>query len=202
MDSSQVLGGSDLQALSNLLNPATKEDDEDIDLDDKSSIPAMTPGTVGPPAAAISSSRQSAATSSGSSKPALGNSKAIWSDHEILPLERTVLEDDPRPTPDYQVIYKQSIGSEDVFLGLNNRTPSTASCEDMVVIIDVPHTKRSDMQLDVSDTFLDFETPRLKLGLPLPHPVDSKNGKAKWDPRKSQLSITLRMKREYDFMNF
>ena len=41
-----------------------------------------------------------------------------------------------------------------------------------------------------------------KLGLHLPHPVDHKNGKAQWDGNKSQLTISLKMTRDYDFMNF
>ena len=40
-----------------------------------------------------------------------------------------------------------------------------------------------------------------KLGLHLPHPVDSKNGKAQWDKSKNLLTVTLRMLREYDFLN-
>lgn len=40
------------------------------------------------------------------------------------------------------------------------------------------------------------------LGLHLPHPVDSKSGKAEWDGKTETLSVTLKMKREYDFMNF
>ena len=41
-----------------------------------------------------------------------------------------------------------------------------------------------------------------KLGLHLPHPVDSKNGKAQWNGDKFLLTVNLTMKREYDFMNF
>ena len=41
-----------------------------------------------------------------------------------------------------------------------------------------------------------------KLGLHLPHPVDSKNGRAQWDASKCLLSVNLQMVREYDFMNF
>lgn len=41
-----------------------------------------------------------------------------------------------------------------------------------------------------------------KLGLHLPHMIDSKNGKAKWDGDKGLLTVTAKMKREYDFVNF
>lgn len=39
-----------------------------------------------------------------------------------------------------------------------------------------------------------------KLGLHLPHPVDSKNGKAQWDKSRELLTVTVRMVREYDFL--
>jgi len=41
-----------------------------------------------------------------------------------------------------------------------------------------------------------------KLGLFLPHPVDSKNAKAQWDGNQEKLFVTMRMTRPYDFINF
>ena len=41
-----------------------------------------------------------------------------------------------------------------------------------------------------------------KLGLHLPHPVDHKTGKAQWDSAKQTLTVTLRMVRDFDFVNF
>jgi hypothetical protein len=35
----------------------------------------------------------------------------------------------------YDIIYKQAVTSEDMFLGMGNKNPATASCEDMVVSI-------------------------------------------------------------------
>lgn len=40
-----------------------------------------------------------------------------------------------------------------------------------------------------------------KLGLHLPHLVDSKNGKAQWDKSKQLLTVTVGLVREYDFVN-
>ena len=31
------------------------------------------------------------------------------------------------------MLFKQAVGSEDVFLGMGNKTPLTSSCEDMLV---------------------------------------------------------------------
>lgn len=44
-------------------------------------------------------------------------------------------KDDPRIQPDYDISYKQKITTEDIFLQMGNKTPATASCEEMMVII-------------------------------------------------------------------
>jgi len=41
-----------------------------------------------------------------------------------------------------------------------------------------------------------------KLGLFLPHPVDSKNTKAQFNSESETLSVTLRLNRMLDFINF
>lgn len=33
----------------------------------------------------------------------------------------------------YEMVYKQAVSAEDVFLGMGLKTPTTASCEDLVV---------------------------------------------------------------------
>ena len=58
------------------------------------------------------------------------------------------------------------------------------------------------MNLSVESTSVDCRTPRYKLQLHLPHPVDAEAGKAKWDVDLETLTITLPIKREYDFINF
>jgi hypothetical protein len=35
----------------------------------------------------------------------------------------------------YDIVFKQAVSSEDMFLQMGNKTPSTASCEDMVVCL-------------------------------------------------------------------
>ncbi|KAK3099778.1 hypothetical protein FSP39_009503 [Pinctada imbricata] len=102
----------------------------------------------------------------------------------------------------YEILFKQSVTSEDMFLQMGNKTPATSSCEDMVVKVMLPGTRAADMTVDVKKKFLDLRTPKYKLGLHLPHPVDDKSGKAQWDNKKETLSVTLRMMREYDLFNF
>lgn len=58
--------------------------------------------------------------------------KDIWNVEEVS--EKHQYEyDDPRPQPDYDITYKQSVGTEDVFLGMGPKNPTTACCENMVV---------------------------------------------------------------------
>ena len=61
---------------------------------------------------------------------------------------------------------------------------------------------RAEMNLTVESESIDCRTPRFKLQLHLPHPVDADAGKAKWDVDAETLTITLPIKREYDFINF
>uniref|UniRef100_A0A8C4WH61 Dynein axonemal assembly factor 6 n=1 Tax=Gopherus evgoodei TaxID=1825980 RepID=A0A8C4WH61_9SAUR len=131
-----------------------------------------------------------------------GNSKDIWNTEEVP--EGSEFDDiwDPREQPEYEILFKQQVGAEDIFLGMSRKNPSTACCEDMLIKIKLPDTKSSDITLDIQDKILDLRTPKKKLLLHLPHPVDSKNGKACFISEKETLEVTLRMKREFDFINF
>lgn len=82
--------------------------------------PYATPGSIGPEAR------------NKSDQNAQSEGKDIWNTEEVT--EKQQYEyDDPRPSPDYDLIFKQSVGTEDVFLGMGPKNPSTASCESMVV---------------------------------------------------------------------
>uniref|UniRef100_A0A674JUB0 Dynein axonemal assembly factor 6 n=1 Tax=Terrapene triunguis TaxID=2587831 RepID=A0A674JUB0_9SAUR len=131
-----------------------------------------------------------------------GNRKDIWNTEEVP--EGSEFDDiwDPREQPEYEILFKQQVGAEDIFLGMSRKNPSTACCEDMLIKIKLPDTKSSDITLDIQDKILDLRTPKKKLLLHLPHPVDSKNGKACFISEKETLEVTLRMKREFDFINF
>ncbi|NXJ08482.1 PIHD3 protein, partial [Odontophorus gujanensis] len=130
------------------------------------------------------------------------NSKTIWNAGEVP--EGSEFDDtwDPREQPEYEILFKQQVGTEDVFFGMSRKDPSTACCEDMVIKIKLPETKFSDITLDIQDKVLDLRTPQKKLLLHLPCPVDSKKGKARFLSEEELLEVTLRMTREFDFINF
>ncbi|XP_076004819.1 dynein axonemal assembly factor 6 [Genypterus blacodes] len=180
-----------LQALSALLS-TQQEDDSDEDCEKVKDSACLGPGNIGLP------SRKDKEVSSAYVK---NNSKEIWSEEEVA--EGSQYEDltDPRPQPEYEIILKQSVGTEDMFLGLSRKDPSSMCCEAMLVKIKLPDTKASDVVLDVKETFLDLRTPKYKLGLHLPHPVQSQEGKAQFYSEREELQVTLLMNRPMDCIN-
>ncbi|VDP80819.1 unnamed protein product [Echinostoma caproni] len=89
------------------------------------------------------------------------NPDDIWDIDEIP--EGTQFEDihDPRPQPEYDLFYKQSVTAEDIYLQMGLKNPTTASCEFLVARIKLPGTKSDDIKLDVKEKFLDLRTPKL-----------------------------------------
>lgn len=66
--------------------------------------------------------------------------KAIWDEGEV-PDEEDVEEDelasDPRARAEFDVLYQQGMGSEDVFMGLSDRSPATEDCDAITVRVKV-----------------------------------------------------------------
>ncbi|XP_062371622.1 protein PIH1D3 [Sardina pilchardus] len=182
-----------LQALSSLLSKR----DEDDDYDDFKTVQAsakLCPGNIGPP----SSNKHN---KEGSSTYAKQNSKAIWDEEEVP--EGAQFDDltDLRPEPEYDIILKQSVGTEDLFLGMSRKDPSSMCCEGLLVRVKLPDTKASEVVLDVKEQFLDLRTPKYKLGLHLPQPVHQREGTARFISESAELEITLLMHRPMDRIN-
>uniref|UniRef100_A0A8C6UK41 PIH1 domain containing 3 n=1 Tax=Neogobius melanostomus TaxID=47308 RepID=A0A8C6UK41_9GOBI len=189
MESLGVSSLQNLRALSALLNPQQEQEDEDCERQNPSA--ALCPGNIGP-----KPKKETPAVSS-----SFSNSKDIWTEEEVAEGSQFDDLDDARPQPEFEVIMKQSVGTEDIFLGLNGKDPSSMSCEALLVKVKLPDTKLADVVLDVRETFLDLRTPKYKLGLHLPHPVHSQEGKAQFFREKEELEVTLLMKRPLDFIN-
>ncbi|KAJ0059193.1 hypothetical protein NL108_009135 [Boleophthalmus pectinirostris] len=214
----EILGVSslqNLQALSALLNPQEgQKEEEDYEVKLNASA-QLGPGSIGPKpkkdtpgnvCGNVSLFKHSPNNtfnifSSVAVSGSISKSKEIWSEEEVS--EGSQFDDlnDQRPQPDYEVIMKQSVGTEDVFLGLSEKDPSSMSCEALLVKIKLPDTKLADVVLDVKETFLDLRTPKYKLGLHLPHPVHSQEGKAQFFSDREELEVTLLMNRPLDFIN-
>jgi hypothetical protein len=88
-------------------------------------------------------------------------------------------------------LYKQSVGTEDIFLGLSDKDPSSSSCNSILVKVWLPNTKFSQVQLDVQSGAIIVQSPNFVLNKLLPYQVDKENGKAKFDSTKCVLEVTL-----------
>ncbi|XP_058053044.1 dynein axonemal assembly factor 6 [Ahaetulla prasina] len=183
--------GDSLLALAELLSSGQGESDEE----DAAQGPAggrSGPGSIGP--------RKAGGALAAPLTPEDG--KAIWSAEEVPEGSAGDASWDPREQPEYEIVFKQQVRAEDLFLGMSRKDPSTACCEDMLIKIKLPDTKASDITLDIQEKLLDFRSPQKRLLLHLPHPVDATNGKARFLSEQATLEVTLRMKRELDFINF
>ncbi|BFZ14850.1 hypothetical protein BsWGS_17889 [Bradybaena similaris] len=179
-----------MSAIVDLFKDPEKSDSED-DMPSSGTLSKLGPSDIGP------AKRNEVETTN-----PVPNNKDIWSEAEVPEGSEYDSLYDPRPQPEYDIVYSQAVGSEDVFLQMGNKTPMTSSCENIVVKIKLPETKVAEVELDIRPKFLDCRTPNFKLGLHLPHPVDEKSGKAQWDATRETLIVTLHLCREYDMFNF
>ncbi|XP_075040717.1 dynein axonemal assembly factor 6 [Mixophyes fleayi] len=183
---------SSIEALSALLNKSVDEEAEEEN-EGFSSSALVDPGDIGP----LKRQEQECSTSQSHK-----DHKEIWNVFEVP--KGSEFDDffDPREQPEHEIIFKQHVGSENIFLGMSQKDPTTACCENMVVRIMLPNTKTSAVTIDIKKKFLDLRTPKFKLGLHLPHPVNEKTGKAKFMVDTAILEVTLAMVRDFDFINF
>ncbi|XP_040856017.1 dynein assembly factor 6, axonemal [Ochotona curzoniae] len=182
-----------LQALSKLLYPEEEDDFDSEQSNSSSALGAMGPGNIGPPKKEEVKIIPQASDE---------NSKDIWNPEEVP--EGAEHDDmwDIREIPEYEIVFQQQVGTEDVFLGLTRKDTSTACCKDLVVKIKLPNTNPSEIKLDIQETVLDLRTPNKKLLLNLPHPVECDSARASYIQETETLEVTITMKRELDFLNF
>lgn len=120
------------------------------------------------------------------------DSNEIWAEDE-LEADDGFDDDDGRATADYDLLYKQRVSPQDMFLGIDpTRNPGTASCEDLLIRIKLPGTKSSaEIDLEVKRARLTLRAPKHKLRIHLPKPVDDEHGSAKWVSDKGWLEVCL-----------
>lgn len=117
-----------------------------------------------------------------------------WEEREAL---LTVNELEHRISPEYNIIYKQTVSPEDIYLPLSNKTPATNSCEEICIEIQLPNetVDVDQMVLDIRDDRVDLQTPIYRLNVPFPKQIDPDHGKAEWNSLKKMLTLTLRTKK-------
>ena len=121
--------------------------------------------------------------------------ETFWDDEEITPVGFYKDLTDDRPEPKYHVHYKQNIGTEDVYLGLNMNDPSNANVDAVVIKVLLDGTSVNDVDLNVQNGFLDLRCPRYHLTMKLDKITDDENTTAKWNPDTEELTIEVPVKR-------
>ncbi|TMW60119.1 hypothetical protein Poli38472_000161 [Pythium oligandrum] len=175
-------GMAEILALSDLLANCNDSDDYQ-EHDDVRQTPMITPASMTGHSAPVVD------RPIGQIKPV--DSKAIWLPEEVPSDDEDDDTFDTRRRPTFEILYKQSVMTEDVFLGLSDKDPSSAHCEAMVVRVDCPKHRLEDIELDVKKQKLLLHSSTLKLSLYLPYPVRYQDGQAQWDAVKQTLSIRL-----------
>ena len=117
---------------------------------------------------------------------------AIWEASELeTPHVAAFKAGDGRRRPEYDIVYKQSVGSETVYFGMDDQDPGSHCCQELVVKIQLPGEQFKDLDLDVQRQSLVVSSPGFHLATYLPVPVDAKQGSAKWLADKAVLAVTL-----------
>ncbi|KAJ9512770.1 hypothetical protein QJQ45_019076 [Haematococcus lacustris] len=198
---------SEFQALSQLI----RTEEEHVDT---SNVSKPTPASIGP---------KELLNVKVPAPKARKDPKAIWDLSEVGDLVEDDV-DDGRAVPEYEFMYKQAVGSADVYLGMSGKDESSGSCEDLVMKISLPavHTMADDnddvadasaavgaaadtlfllvmaleLDLEVKSSYIKLNATAYKLSVYLPHTVMEERGSAKWDATKKTLTVTLPIVRE------
>jgi dynein assembly factor 6, axonemal len=176
----------DLESLKNIIAPDTEEEENYYSYAGGSTL---TPGDIG------GGRKETApAHSKIEAKVNRKDPNQIWKEEDLHNLNAKISDD--RPEPEYEILYKQRVAAEDVYLGLSDLDPSSRSCQDLLIKIKMPGTKATEITLDTEPTMLKLQAPNFALILPLPHTVKDKDGNAKWDAEKSMLTVSLPIVKE------
>ena len=72
----------------------------------------------------------------------------IWTDKDLK--EENILEDG-RDKPEFEVLHKQVVGTEDVFFGMSGKDASSNSCDQLSVKIKLPNTNLKEISIEVKE---------------------------------------------------
>lgn len=182
------MSGADLTALSGLLRTA-QETEHGHSVKPAAAAPAshfMSPADL--------ARAGDVAASAGEAEPEAKKEldpKAIWDADAVPEMEEADDEGETRPRPEFDIVLKQAVGTEDVYLGLSDVDVSTTHCNAMVVKVMLPGEKLANVDLDVTKQKIRVSANNFYLSTYLPYPVRHKDGKAKWIRDKEILQVTL-----------
>eukprot|EP01063_Lacrimia_lanifica_P014922 TRINITY_DN2150_c0_g1_i1.p2 TRINITY_DN2150_c0_g1~~TRINITY_DN2150_c0_g1_i1.p2 ORF type:complete len:219 (+),score=98.67 TRINITY_DN2150_c0_g1_i1:1283-1939(+) len=122
----------------------------------------------------------------------------IWDDEEVD--DNMLAAYEGRERPEYEMLHKQAVTSNDVYLGLDfEKDATSASCEEMTVRVELPKEhSAADIHLDVKQDMLDLRSPHYRLLLPLQKKVLTNRGSARFEKDKKRMVITLVVDRSFE----
>ncbi|XP_039433060.1 dynein axonemal assembly factor 6 [Culex pipiens pallens] len=134
-------------------------------------------------------------------EPELPKSVEEWERLQEVECENLL---ESRPRPEYKITYKQTVATEDLYLQMSGKTASTSSCESMVVEVFLTGETVGIQHIDltVQEQGIKVRSPKYFLDLHLPHKIDPDRGNAAWLSEEKILKLTLKLVREFDFVNF
>jgi hypothetical protein len=126
----------------------------------------------------------------------------VWEDQDLRAGSGVTVKDkgDDRAEPKYDILLRQDLGSQDLYLNLGDRDPGSDHCNTIVVKVFMPDTELKNISLEVLQDRVLVQAPKYRLNLALPHPVRKDDGKAEWEKLKACLKVTLPIEQKITYV--
>ena len=117
----------------------------------------------------------------------------IWTEKDF---KEEKFEEDDRPKPKFEILYKQNVGTEDIYLGLSDKDISSNSCDQLLMKVYLPNTNLKEIGLEFKEQSVHLTTPQYLLNHILQYKVFKDKTEAKWDKNKGLLLLTFFIKKK------
>ena len=183
----------DIQSLSNLLNGTENDDVDENQFYSNETKSTLNPGNINgkekkeiaPPNTKIEAKYNHRILT----KP----KNEIWTEKDF---KEEKFEEDDRPKPKFEILYKQNVGTEDIYLGLSDKDISSNSCDQLLMKVYLPNTNLTEIGLEVKEQSVHLTTPQYLLNHILQYKVFKDKTEAKWDKNKGLLLLTFFIKKK------
>ena len=183
----------DIQSLSNLLNGTENDDVDENQFYSNETKSTLNPGNINgkekkeiaPPNTKIEAKYNHRILT----KP----KNEIWTEKDF---KEEKFEEDDRPKPKFEILYKQNVGTEDIYLGLSDKDISSNSCDQLLMKVYLPNTNLKEIGLEVKEQSVHLTTPQYLLNHTLQYKVFKDKTEAKWDKNKGLLLLTFFIKKK------
>ena len=115
---------------------------------------------------------------------------AIWDDKEVTAVNWKA-KAEGRKEPEHDLLYKQNVGTEDVYLGLSGKDPSSVHCDGFSLRVKLPGAKLKEISVDLKEQAVIVQSPVYFLYHSMQYPLIKDKAKAKWDSDKFVLELSV-----------